>query len=152
MSAPPDGRNGKRDGGHMGVRRFSLPEKAQFLRAGKEDSYERNPGGVSFVSNHKFFESFERIKKLAQSGEKFFDTLRRRTPMCPPSFFAALMSVTGRRRGPAPQCRPRRSKRRWAGRRRFSGCLWWIRRRAPKRWTCRSPARRSRPCPSGRPP
>ena len=71
----------------MGVRRFSLPEKAQFLRAGKEDSYERNPGGMSFVFNHKFFEPFERIEKLVQSGEKFFDTLSRRTHGCPPAFF-----------------------------------------------------------------
>ena len=40
-----------------------LPERAgrrlqinpEILFNGKEDSYESNPGGVSFIFNHKFF-------------------------------------------------------------------------------------------------
>ena len=35
----------------------ALKEKGSF-RNGKEDSYERNPGGVSFVFNNPFFSPF----------------------------------------------------------------------------------------------
>ena len=33
---------------------LSLSKKVETPETGKEDSYERNPGGVSFVLNHKF--------------------------------------------------------------------------------------------------
>ena len=40
-------------------KRLRLSINQKISRDGKEDSYERNPGGVSFVLNHKFFELFE---------------------------------------------------------------------------------------------
>ena len=39
-------------------RKRSLSIEAEALRDGKEDSYERNPGRVSFVFNQKFFCTF----------------------------------------------------------------------------------------------
>ena len=54
--------------------------------------------------------------------------------------------------GQVSQCPPPRPAPLWAGRRRFSGSPGWTPRRAPAPWTCRSPCRRSRPYPSGRPP
>ena len=38
--------------------RLSLSKKREILRNGKEESYERNPGRVPLVFNHKFFETF----------------------------------------------------------------------------------------------
>ena len=37
---------------------------------GKEDRYERNPSGVSFVCNHRFFRTFEVLKNRTQPVEK----------------------------------------------------------------------------------
>ena len=37
---------------------WRLSKKREDLRDGKEESYERNPGRVPFVFNHKFFETF----------------------------------------------------------------------------------------------
>ena len=54
--------------------------------------------------------------------------------------------------GQVSQCPPPRPAPLWAGRRRFSGSPGWTPRKAPAPWTCRSPCRRSRPYPSGRPP
>ena len=48
----------------MGAGKSKLSINQKTLCNGKEDSYERNPGGVSFVLNHKFFE-LEKFKKLA---------------------------------------------------------------------------------------
>jgi hypothetical protein len=31
---------------------------------GKEDSYERNPSGVSFVFNHRIFRTFMKVLKM----------------------------------------------------------------------------------------
>ena len=43
---------------------------------GKEDSYERNPSGVSFVCNHRFFRTFHVLKNRTQLVKKaFFDKL-----------------------------------------------------------------------------
>ena len=42
---------------------------------GKEDSYERNPSGVSFVCNHRFFRTFQVLKNRTQLVKKFFDKL-----------------------------------------------------------------------------
>ena len=53
---------------------LGLSKKGELLDNGKEDSYERNPGGVSFVLNHKFLGTFESSEKLAQAGEKTFST------------------------------------------------------------------------------
>ena len=40
---------------------------------GKEDSYERNPSGVSFVFNHRIFRTFMKVlKMLAQLVKKEF--------------------------------------------------------------------------------
>jgi hypothetical protein len=41
---------------------------------GKEDSYERNPGGVSFVFNLSFSELLTGSEKLAQRVENTFST------------------------------------------------------------------------------
>ena len=48
--------NRKRDPAAAGSLRFSIYGIA--LDCGKEDSYERNPGGVSFVFNEKISELF----------------------------------------------------------------------------------------------
>ena len=42
---------------------------------GKEDRYERNPSGVSFVCNHRFFRTFEGLKNRTQAV-KIFDSLQ----------------------------------------------------------------------------
>ena len=47
-------------------------KKGGDLRDGREDSYERNPGGVSFVFNHKFFEPFKGLKNLLSVSKKRF--------------------------------------------------------------------------------
>ena len=54
-----------------GTRAFRLSEKPKDLRDGKEDSYERNPGRVSFVFNHKFSE-LKKFRKLAPACRKGF--------------------------------------------------------------------------------
>ena len=38
-----------------------VSKNAEKLFNGKEESYERNPGGVPFVFNHKFFGTSERF-------------------------------------------------------------------------------------------
>ena len=44
---------------------------------GKEDRYERNPSGVSFVCNHRFFRTFQVLKNRTQLVKKvFFDKLK----------------------------------------------------------------------------
>ena len=44
---------------------------------GKEDRYERNPSGVSFVFNHRIFRTFMKVlKMLAQLVKKDFDKLK----------------------------------------------------------------------------
>ena len=43
---------------------------------GKEDRYERNPSGVSFVCNHRFFRTQKVLKNRTQLVKKvFFDKL-----------------------------------------------------------------------------
>ena len=56
------------------LRDLRLSKKQENLRDGKEESYERNPGGVPLVFNHKFFETFQRFKKLVQRVEEVFST------------------------------------------------------------------------------
>ena len=67
--------NRKRDPAAAGSLRFSIYGIA--LDYGKEDSYERNPGGVSFVFNHPFFDLFEGSKNLLSAVKSFFAALRR---------------------------------------------------------------------------
>ena len=50
--------NKQKTGGEI-LRRLSLSKKGELLENGKEDSYERNPGGVSFVLNLSFSELFK---------------------------------------------------------------------------------------------
>ena len=50
---------------------LSLLKKGELLENGKEDSYERNPGGVSFVLNLSF-QNFLSSEKLARAVERFF--------------------------------------------------------------------------------
>ena len=45
------------------------------LRDGKENSCERNPGGVSFAFNHRFFELIKFRKSCSSVSKNFFDTL-----------------------------------------------------------------------------
>ena len=52
---------------------FRLSINPEILRDGKEDSYERNPGGVSFVFNHKLSEPVG-SESLQQLVEKIFST------------------------------------------------------------------------------
>ena len=54
------------------LRGLRLSKKQENLRDGKEESYERNPSWVPLVFNHKFFETFQRFKKLVQRVEKVF--------------------------------------------------------------------------------
>ena len=43
---------------------------------GKEDSYERNPSGVSFVFNHRIFRTFIKVLKMLVSlSKRIFDKL-----------------------------------------------------------------------------
>ena len=43
---------------------------------GKEDSYERNPSGVSFVFNHRIFRTFMKVLKMLFSlSKRIFDKL-----------------------------------------------------------------------------
>jgi hypothetical protein len=44
----------------------------EILDNGKEDSYERNPGGVSFVLNHTFFELLKVQKILLSLSKRLF--------------------------------------------------------------------------------
>jgi len=50
----------------------TIQKSIAMLDAGKEESYERNPGGVSFVFNHEvfktFFENFASPSKLVSTG------------------------------------------------------------------------------------
>ena len=50
---------------------LGLSKEPKDLRDGKEDSYERNPGGVSFVFNHKFF-ALQKVRKTCSSLPKRF--------------------------------------------------------------------------------
>ena len=68
---PPDAKKA-RDGACRPGRRLSI--KPEILRDGKEESYERNPGGVPLVLNQSFFETQKSFKKLAQPVEKPFST------------------------------------------------------------------------------
>ena len=54
-------------------RPLRLSKKRKILCGGKEESYERNPGGVPLVFNHKFFETFLRFKKRTPYGVRFLD-------------------------------------------------------------------------------
>ena len=45
------------------------------LRDGKENSCERNPGGVSFAFNHRYFELIKFRKSCSSVSKNFFDTL-----------------------------------------------------------------------------
>ncbi len=65
--------NRKRDPAAAGSLRFSIYGIA--LDYGKEDGYERNPGGVSFVFNEKISELFSVLKSWA-ACQKLFDRLR----------------------------------------------------------------------------
>ena len=52
------------------LNRLSKKSAAAF---GKEDRYERNPSGVSFVFNHRIFRTFMKVlKMLAQLVKKDF--------------------------------------------------------------------------------
>ena len=55
-------------------RTCSVSQKSGLASAfGKEDSYERNPSGVSFVFNHRIFRTFVKVlKMLAQLVKKEF--------------------------------------------------------------------------------
>ena len=60
-----------------------LSRNPETLDDGKEDSYERNPGRVSFVFNHKFFCAQTVQKNLQQLVEKnFFDKLNIQVHKC----------------------------------------------------------------------
>ena len=58
------------------LRDLRLSKKQENLRDGKEESYERNPGGVPLVFNHKFFETLLRFKKRTPYGVRFLDVNR----------------------------------------------------------------------------
>jgi len=47
-------------------------EKAEISGIEKEDSYKRNPSGVSFVCNHRFFRTFQVLKNRTQLVKKEF--------------------------------------------------------------------------------
>ena len=53
----------------------SLSKKQQILCGGKEERYERNPGGVPFVFHHKLL-SLQKLKNLLSVSETLSDTLR----------------------------------------------------------------------------
>ena len=55
--------------------RLSLSKKREILRNGKEESYERNPGRVPLVFNHKFVEPLEGSTNLPSKSKKLFDLL-----------------------------------------------------------------------------
>jgi hypothetical protein len=49
-----------------------LSIKPEILDSGKEDSYERNPGRVSFVFNQSFSELFKEQKNLLSGAKTLF--------------------------------------------------------------------------------
>ena len=58
---------------------LSCCQKSRIVSAfGKEDSYERNPSGVSFVFNHRIFRTFMKVLKMPFSmSKRIFDMLGR---------------------------------------------------------------------------
>ena len=54
---------------------MGLSVNPEMLRGGKEKSCERNPGGVSFAFNHRFFELIKFRKSCSSVSKNFFDTL-----------------------------------------------------------------------------
>ena len=44
--------------------RLRLSKSRIAFAFGKEDSYERNPSGVSFVFNHRIFRTFMKVLKM----------------------------------------------------------------------------------------
>ena len=56
---------------------FGLTVSAEMLWDGKENSYERSPGGVPFVLNHKF-SALETCGKLASAYRKEFSAAVRK--------------------------------------------------------------------------
>ena len=56
-------------------------------RYGKEDSYERNPGRVSFVFNHKIMKLFQSFMIFFSLSKKYFDKLKNAAEHCSAAFF-----------------------------------------------------------------
>ena len=80
---------------------FILPINRKILRAGKEDSYERNPGRVSFVFNDKFSE-LEKFRKLAFLLPKKFGK-RKAGNHCGFLLFYTVFMMSRTRRAVIPQ-------------------------------------------------
>ena len=58
--------------------KLNRPSKSRLASAfGKDDRYERNPSGVSFVFNHRIFRTFIEVLKMPFSLSKIlFDRLK----------------------------------------------------------------------------
>ena len=96
----PFGRKRQRDA--------SVCQKRRLTSAfGKEDRYERNPSGVSFVFNHRIFRTFMKVLKMLFSFDLFWgDTWA----PCPPHIGGCPGCCSGRP-APAPPAGGRRPRR-----------------------------------------
>ena len=66
--------NGMKEGAGAKAPVSETVKKTKTWDNGKEDSYERNPGGVSFVLNLSFFELYKVRKNLFSLSKKLFST------------------------------------------------------------------------------
>ena len=75
---------------------FRLSKSGLSFAFGKEDSYERNPSGVSFVFNYRIFRTFIKVLKmlvsLSKKGAAFFDRLKRREAFASRRFLLIRMA------------------------------------------------------------